>query len=65
MDNLEERILKSFKRNMNSKLRHELIYLYNIYNIYKQSSYKDPKRNLIEIEESYKNVLKGIDTKNK
>ena len=51
MDNLEERILKSFKRNMNSKLRHELIYLYNIYNIYKQSSYKDPKRILIEIEE--------------
>ena len=65
MDNLEEKILKSFKRNMDSKLRHELIYLYNIYNIYKQSSYKDPKRNLIEIEESYKNVLKEIDTKNK
>ena len=62
-NNLEEKILSSFSKDMDSKLRHKLIKLYNTY---KQIGIgqKEPKRNLIEIEESFKNVLKKINVSN-
>lgn len=55
-DNLEEKILNSFSKDMNSELRHKLIKLYNTY---KQIDIvqKEPKRNLIEIEESFQNII--------
>ncbi len=59
-NNLEEKILNSFNKDMEPSLRHKLIMLYKIY---KNTDYKqkDPKKNLIQIEESYKNVLNKID----
>ena len=59
-NNLEEKILNSFNKDMEPSLRHKLIMLYKIY---KNTDYKqkDPKKNLIQIEESYKKVLNKID----
>ena len=53
---IEEKILGSFNKDINPKLRHVLIRLYNAYN--NPISIKEPKKNLIQIEESYDKITK-------